>query len=290
MVGGLCPHAGGLFDACVAEEDDAVAGGVERHRVDVVAVDGADAGEPAGSVEGEDVAVRVDLRCVMTVARYDGHADWYDAAFSESFGASEDAEFLRDQLGRGTADELCLDVACGTGRTAAIVSAAGYRHVAVDISSDQLRIGRQRVTLVAQSDGAQLPIRSDSIAVALGLHFHTDVEDFGAVLAEVGRSLRPGARLIYVGLHPCFIGPFLDRTEEARTPVLVFRAGYGTNAWANRGSGGGTGLWSRVGGHHKTLDTFLNAFTTTFTVRSVTELWASGVVVPRNIGVVAEKT
>ncbi|HTT92808.1 MAG TPA: hypothetical protein VMF65_24850 [Acidimicrobiales bacterium] len=44
-----------------------------------------------------------------------------------------------------------------------------------------------------------------------------------------------------------------------------------------------------VGGHHKTLTELLGAFTESgLSVRVVHELWGGGVVVPRNIGVVAD--
>lgn len=95
---------------------------------------------------------------------------------------------------------------------------------------------------------------------------------------------------MYVGLHPCFIGPFVNRTTEIEDQALHFVAGYGTSGWARRGSGGGVGLWSRVGGHHKTLAGFLGAFIDGgLAVEQVVELSGGGTVLPRNIAVVAAK-
>jgi SAM-dependent methyltransferase len=39
--------------------------------------------------------------------------------------------------------------------------------------------------------------------------------DFVAVAREIARCLRPGGRFIYLGLHPCFIGPFSNRMNES---------------------------------------------------------------------------
>jgi hypothetical protein len=38
--------------------------------------------------------------------------------------------------------------------------------------------------------------------------FHTDVEDFAAIVREVARCLRSGGRFIYLGVHPCFVLPW----------------------------------------------------------------------------------
>jgi len=221
-------------------------------------------------------------------ARYDGHADWYDETFS-GHPSTEDTRFVSEWLGAGDG-EICLDVACGTGLFATVIIGLGYRPAGFDVSTDQLRLGRSRLPSVAQADAKALPVREHAIRVAVGAYFHTDVEDFAAVVAETTRTLAPGGRFVYLGLHPCFIGPFIDRSAENPGSGLVLMRGYGQRGWANRGSGGGVGLWARVGGHHKTLAELLGAFTESgLCVRAVQELWGGGVVVPRNIGVIADK-
>ena len=52
----------------------------------------------------------------MAAARYDGHADWYDATFG-FLGDETGSDGLLGQL-LGPADQdgrVCLDVGCGTG-------------------------------------------------------------------------------------------------------------------------------------------------------------------------------
>lgn len=221
-------------------------------------------------------------------ARYDGYADWYDETTSH-WPKDEETGFLRDHLGAGRG-EVCLDIGCGTGRYGAAVAAAGYRAVGVDLSRDQLRFARRRLAAAVCGDGRRLPARDGAVPVAVGMYFHTDVADFAGVVREVARCLRPGGRFLYVGLHPCFLGPFVYRLEESAERGLTFMPGYGQVGWASRGSGDGTHVAGRVGFHHKTLESFLSAIIQAgLCLREVRELSGNGTVLPRNLGLVAEK-
>jgi ubiquinone/menaquinone biosynthesis C-methylase UbiE len=174
-------------------------------------------------------------------ARYAGHADRYDRSFPVW---EEDAATLLRLLGPGDG-RRCLDVACGNGRYAPTIAGAGYEVVGVDVSADQLRVARGRLDRRVRGDARALPLASGAVDVAVGLYVHTDVEDFAAVVAEIVRCLVRGGRLVYLGLHPCFIGPFVDRSAEADDRALRFVPGYGDSGWAAQGSGGGVGLWRR---------------------------------------------
>jgi SAM-dependent methyltransferase len=222
-------------------------------------------------------------------ARYDGHSEWYDQTFSVSHPPSEELAFLQDALGAGNG-QVCIDLACGTGLCAQAIADAGYRAAGFDISADQLRFAQRRIGALARADACFLPVRAQSVPVVVGMFFHTDLEDFAAVAHQVARCLRPHGRFIYAGLHPCFIGPFVDRTRESAEGRLQFAPGYGGVGWANRGSGDGSGIGGRVGFHHKTLASFLGAIADSgLSIRTVQEFPGGGVVLPRNIGLVAEK-
>jgi SAM-dependent methyltransferase len=222
-------------------------------------------------------------------ARYDGHSEWYDEHFGSGHRPAEELAFLREALGTGHG-QPCLDLACGTGLWAEPIAAAGYRVAGLDISADQLRFARRRHAAVARADVCRLPLRDACVPVVVGMFFHTDLEDFAAALRQVARCLRPGGRFIYAGLHPCFIGPFVNRTSESDEHRLQFLPGYGDVGWANRASGDGTGVGGRVGFHHKTLASFFGAIAGSgLQIRDVREFASTGVVLPRNIGLVAEK-
>jgi SAM-dependent methyltransferase len=221
-------------------------------------------------------------------ARYDGHAEWYDERHG-TFDYQEETAFLRERLGAGRG-EICLDVACGTGLHARTVADAGYRAVGFDISADQLRFARRRLHAAVRADARLLPVRDGAVGLALGMFFHTDVADFAAVVRDVARCLRPGGRFVYVGLHPCFLGPFVNRVTESLDVGLRFVPGYGDVGWADHGSGDGSGIGGRVGFHHKTLAGFFGAITDAgLNIREVREISGGGVVLPRNLAVVAMK-
>lgn len=223
------------------------------------------------------------------IARYDGHARWYDENLSASLHPEEES-FLRDALGPG-GGQVCLDVACGTGRYGRLLAEAGYRAVGFDISADQLRFARPRLAAAVRADARFLPVGDASVTVAAGMFFHTDVADFAAVVREVARCLRPGGRFVYLGLHPCFVGPFVYRLAEAEDLALRFATGYGQAGWADRGSGDGSHIAGRVGFHHKTLASFLEAFARAgLNIRATREFSTSGhPVLPWNLAVVTEK-
>jgi SAM-dependent methyltransferase len=222
-------------------------------------------------------------------ARYDGHSEWYNEHFGSGHRPAEELAFLREALGTGHG-QPCLDLACGTGLWAEPIAAAGYRVAGLDISADQLRFARRRHAAVARADVCRLPLRDVCVPVVVGMFFHTDLEDFAAALRQVARCLRPGGRFIYAGLHPCFIGPFVNRMSESDEHRLQFLPGYGDVGWANRASGDGTGVGGRVGFHHKTLASFFGAIAGSgLQIRDVREFASTGVVLPRNIGLVAEK-
>jgi len=223
------------------------------------------------------------------IARYDGHGQWYEQTFGTVLHEEEES-FLREFLGPG-GGQICLEVACGTGRCGQILQDAGYRAVGFDISADQLRFARPRLSAIVQADARFLPVPDASVTVAVGMFFHTDVEDFAAVVRDVARCLCPGGRFIYLGLHPCYVGPFVNRMTEREDLTLRFVTGYGNVGWVNHASGDGSMIAGRVGFHHKTLASFVEAFASAgLGIRAAREFSVAGhVVLPWDIAVVTEK-
>jgi SAM-dependent methyltransferase len=223
------------------------------------------------------------------IARYDGHAEWYDETFS-AFHTEAAESWFRECLGPG-GGAVCLDVACGTGRSGRVLREADYRAVGFDISADQLRFARSRLAAAVRADARRLPLPDASADVATGMYVHTDTEDFAAVVREVARCLRPGGRFAYLGVHPCYVGPFVYRLDERRDQTLTFTPGYGTAGWVGRVSGDGSRIGGRVGFHHKTLASFLQAFGDAgLVLSSVREFTApEGGILPWDLALLAEK-
>ena len=127
------------------------------------------------------------------VARYDGHADWYDEVFS-AFASGEDALYVRQALALATAGYASMwPVAPGfelkrSAMRAGPRSASTYRptnYAWPGTGSEAWRC----------ADACFLPVRDESVTVALGAYFHTDVEDFASVVADIARCLRPRGSL-----------------------------------------------------------------------------------------------
>ena len=154
----------------------------------------------------------------MGSARYDGVADWYDRHVAWSTAAA--APLIARLAGRGSG--WCLDVGCGTGVHLAALAEAGWSVVGVDASADQLRVARRRagpvVAGLVQADAVRLPFPTGSCPLVVSAFTHTDVEDFTSLAREARRVLAGDGRFVYVGLHPCFTGPFAEqpRADGAR--------------------------------------------------------------------------
>jgi SAM-dependent methyltransferase len=151
-------------------------------------------------------------------ARYDGIADWYEREFTTGPLAGEPREPALRLLGPPTGS--LLDIACGGGAHTAAFAAAGWDVTGVDESAEQLRYAAGRGMRVLQVDAASLPFVDASFDAVVSIWLHTDADDFAAVVHEVARVLRPGGPFVYVGAHPCFIGPHSRFVVGAPAPVL----------------------------------------------------------------------
>ena len=150
-----------------------------------------------------------------------------------------------------------LDVGCGGGAHAVELAAHGWSVTGVDVSAAQVELARVRGIDAVEADAAQLPFEDASFDAAVSMFTHTDVDDFAAVLREVARVLRPGGRLVYLGVHPCFVGPHAfvhDRDVPALHP------GYRDTSYRTEAAGIWTeGLRAKVGASHLPLGLFLQA-------------------------------
>jgi SAM-dependent methyltransferase len=102
-----------------------------------------------------------------------------------------------------------LDVPCGFGRHTIPLGRAGYRVTGVDRSPTLLdearrRAGGERWPKLVQADYRDLPFADGSFDAALNLFtslgYLGDEQDTRA-LAEIGRVLRPGGRLVIETMH-----------------------------------------------------------------------------------------
>jgi SAM-dependent methyltransferase len=193
----------------------------------------------------------------MSEARYDGLAEWY-RGFRPVL-AREEVEVLRSMLGPG--DGSCLDLGCGTGVATKAIEDLGWSAVGVDVSNDLLAIAAEQGFDVQNAPADQLPFANQSFDAAVSVWTHTDIDDFRAAAAEVVRVLRPGAPFVYVGGHPCFVGPHSAFVRAEGVPEL--HPGYRPSRRYDASAPGVAnpeGLRARVGGIHLTFDDLLASF------------------------------
>ena len=195
----------------------------------------------------------------MDPPRYDAVAEWYDATLA---GDSAPAVMPRETALRllGPARGRLLDVGCGGGSHMAAFAAAGWTAVGVDPSTAQLELARRRGCDVVEAHGESLPFDDASFDAAVSLWTHTDVADWRGVLGEVHRVLVADAPFVYLGVHPCFVGPHSLFVEGKGVPQL-HAAHYRNEGRYEEAPGiSPAGLRARVGATHLPLAGFLQAF------------------------------
>jgi SAM-dependent methyltransferase len=194
----------------------------------------------------------------MSQARYDGLAEWYEEF--RPAPSEHELDALERLLGRGAG--RCLDLGCGTGVATAAVGALGWSVVGVDISADLLGAARARGLEVVEAPAEALPFAAASFDAAVSFWTHTDIDDFPTAMTEVARVLRPEAPFVYMGVHPCFVGPHSLFLEAQGVPELS--RGYretGRYDGSAFGVENPNGVRIRVGAVHLTLAEFFGAFT-----------------------------
>src|SRR5262245_47471144 len=188
-----------------------------------------------------------------------GIADWYDMECQAAPLESETWERFVRLLGDGSGS--LLDVGCGTGSYASGFASLGWDYTGVDASEDMLRRAEAKGVRAVRADATALPFEDGSFDAAVSVFTHTDVDDFAGLVREVVRVLRPSAPFVYIGIHPCFVGPHSVYDPDGKTPELhpgwyrlSGRYDEAPGIWRK------AGVRTRVGASHLPLGLFLQTF------------------------------
>jgi ubiquinone/menaquinone biosynthesis C-methylase UbiE len=138
-------------------------------------------------------------------------SDFYLRAYAndERQGEAQEQALAAARLTGCPAGGDLLDVPCGFGRHSVPLARAGYRVVGVDRSESLLdearrRAGGERWPKLTRADYRELPFADESFDAAINLFtslgYLGDEQDT-SVLGEIGRVLRPGARLVIETMH-----------------------------------------------------------------------------------------
>jgi SAM-dependent methyltransferase len=190
-------------------------------------------------------------------AEYDGLADWYERELATGPLSVLPRRTMLRLLGSGPGS--LLDVGCGTGANTAAFAEQNWTVKGIDISEDMLRLARQRGLDVDQGDAAELPYENESFDAVVSMWLHADFERFREAVVEMARVLRPGGPLVYLSVHPCFVGPHSRFMAGENVPELF--PGYRHSGRYTEAPGiSPSGLRARVGAAHLTLAQLVHAF------------------------------
>jgi SAM-dependent methyltransferase len=159
-------------------------------------------------------------------AYWSAHAERFDRCIAAHHGPFLDAAAI-------TNGHRVLDVGCGTGQTTrdAARAAPDGSALGVDLSSAMLDVARRRAAHEAlanvrfeQADAQIHPFEPETFDIAIGRTSAMFFGDRVAGLANVGRALRPGARLVLLTWQP------LPHNEWIRELATALAAGRGVPA------------------------------------------------------------
>jgi SAM-dependent methyltransferase len=113
---------------------------------------------------------------------------------------------------------------------------------------------------LVRADATALPLGDAELDAALATFLHTDTARFGDIAREVARVLRPGSVFVYVGTHPCFVGPFAELLADGGRRIHRVPS-YHDRGWHAGGPGiGRDGVRARLGAtYHETFSGLVNA-------------------------------
>lgn len=137
-----------------------------------------------------------------------GYADWaesYDDPGNDTIALEEPVvRSLLDEFPEG----LVLDAACGTGRHAGYLAAAGHEVIGVDASEEMLRRARAKHPRLDFRRGelAALPVADDAVSAAVCALALSHLPELTTAVGELARVLRPGGQLVISNPHPFATG------------------------------------------------------------------------------------
>jgi trans-aconitate methyltransferase len=127
------------------------------------------------------------------------------------------------ELLKPAAGERILDLACGDGVLTEKIAASGATVVAVDTAAEMVKAAKGRGLDARIMDGASLSFSREFDAVFSNAALHWMKSDPDAVIAGVGRALRPGGRFVAeMGGHGCI--------AAITVAIVAVMARYGVDA------------------------------------------------------------
>jgi SAM-dependent methyltransferase len=125
---------------------------------------------------------------------------WARAPNHDAFWAYRDAFAAFVGTGKGEA----LDVGCGEGRVARLLTESGYRVTATDAVAEMVEAARGAGSAAryAVAPADELPFTDGAFDLVVAYNMLMDVADLTGSVTEMARLLRPDGRLLVSVVHP----------------------------------------------------------------------------------------
>ena len=169
-------------------------------------------------------AVRAD-RAAAAAHWFESNAPQWDAIRSLHIAESQVEQAMGRLLGDAPVQQL-VDIGTGTGRMLELFGARAQHAMGIDRSSEMLRLARAKLTErgllhaeLRQADLYALPLRDGGTDVAILHHVLHFAQQPGLAIAEAGRVLGGGGRLLIADFAP-------HGREELRTRDAHVRLGF----------------------------------------------------------------
>lgn len=198
----------------------------------------------------------------MTDAPYDAIAGWYAGFITRPLFTDLVHPAVLSLVGE-VAGLRILDLACGQGHLARELAAHGAIVTGVDLSEGMLAIAREAeeatplgIQYVLEDAASLCSLPESAFEGVLCVMALMDMPDLDAVLHAVRRVLKPGGWFVFAITHPCFQTPRSASVATERGMVRTVAGYFEEGFWR---SSNPDGVCGRVGAHHRTLGTYLNA-------------------------------
>ena len=133
---------------------------------------------------------------------YNQLSKYTDASYRRNKNYQQEVDFMLRRVGNTAAPRILIDVACGSGGHAELLTDAGFEVYAVDLSSAMLRLLKQNLpnVKVFKQDmrNLRVPVKADLlICMYNSINYNYSYAELYATLQRFYDHLKPGGVLIF---------------------------------------------------------------------------------------------
>src|SRR5438552_8050181 len=141
---------------------------------------------------------------------WETHAQWWQDGFTEGADPEYDEQIIPLAAEHLAGATRVLDIGCGEGQIARVAQRVGAEFVlGVDPTAAQVLEARRRAggPHYARAQASALPCADESFDAVVACLVFEHIVDVDSAIAEVGRVLVPGGRLLFFLNHPLLQTP-----------------------------------------------------------------------------------